>query len=461
MAATDPGGSGVAETRCKLDPATVPATFDDIPAGCAYTGAGQDMDIDGIHTLYAASQDNVGNKEIPVSQTFKLDQTKPTISLASRLPAPNGNGWNTSAVTVTWTCTDATSGVASSSVSQTLSGEGANQAATGTCTDTAGNSQSNTQTGINIDLTKPTLAPTVAPNPVAVGRHATASANATDALSGIATQGCGPVDTSSPGVRTVLCTATDKAGNSASSLATYTVGNDLRVTAVSNPPPVLLPGGRLPVTDTTTNQGAGAVGSSVTAYYLALGTTHTATDIPLTGGLRIVPGLSAGAGSTGSVLAYVPSTTPVNAYYLLACADGYSRVAEGNEKNNCLASVTPVQVTLPDLTVTAVSNPPATATRGTRFALTYTVRNVGNVPAGPFVVSSYLSRGGVNVALLSATSLTSLAAATAASATVSVTVPSVPAGVYTVNVCVDTSNLQKELNEGNNCRQSAGTLTRK
>lgn len=93
VSATDEtGGSGLAETRCVLDPGIAPATFDDLPASCAYTGAGADVSTDGTHTLYAASKDTSDNKETPVSQTFKLDQTKPGISLFSRLPAANGYG---------------------------------------------------------------------------------------------------------------------------------------------------------------------------------------------------------------------------------------------------------------------------------------------------------------------------------------------------------------------------------
>jgi probable HAF family extracellular repeat protein len=71
------GGSGVAETRCVLDPASPPASFDDFPAGCAYTGAGAEITTDGVHTLYAASKDAAGNKETPVSATVRIDQTPP------------------------------------------------------------------------------------------------------------------------------------------------------------------------------------------------------------------------------------------------------------------------------------------------------------------------------------------------------------------------------------------------
>ncbi|HEX5502791.1 MAG TPA: PxKF domain-containing protein, partial [Thermomicrobiales bacterium] len=75
------GGSGVAETRCVLDPASVPGTFADLPATpCPYLGAGAAV-ADGVHTVYAASVDNAGNAESPVrSASFQVDTTPPTLS---------------------------------------------------------------------------------------------------------------------------------------------------------------------------------------------------------------------------------------------------------------------------------------------------------------------------------------------------------------------------------------------
>ena len=52
---------------------------------------------------------------------------------------------------------------------------------------------------------------------------ATASPNATDALSGVASQSCEPVVTSSIGTKSVSCTATDSAKNTSTKSVTYTV----------------------------------------------------------------------------------------------------------------------------------------------------------------------------------------------------------------------------------------------
>src|SRR5262249_41469715 len=61
----------------------------------------------------------------------------------------------------------------------------------------------------------------VGPFPIVLGANATASANAIDAVSGVATQTCGSVDTSTAGVHTVACTATDNAGNTNTATVSY------------------------------------------------------------------------------------------------------------------------------------------------------------------------------------------------------------------------------------------------
>ena len=127
-------------------------------------------------------------------------------------------------MTATWTCSDALSGVTNASVSQTISTEGANQSATGNCVDKAGNTATDTRAGINLDMTPPTLSPLVSPSTVALKGSATASPNANDALSGVAgTPSCGAVVTTLAGTFTIDCTATDKAGNTATERAIYTV----------------------------------------------------------------------------------------------------------------------------------------------------------------------------------------------------------------------------------------------
>ena len=156
------------------------------------------------------------------SVTIKRDATAPSIS-GSASPAPNGNGWNNSDVTVSFSCSDTMSGIASCESDRILNSEGAGQSATGIAMDNAGNSASVTVSGINIDKTAPTLSPSVSPNPVVLNGSATASPNASDSLSGVASSSCDPVDASSVGTHSVNCSATDNAGNTNFASATYNV----------------------------------------------------------------------------------------------------------------------------------------------------------------------------------------------------------------------------------------------
>ena len=68
-------------------------------------------------------------------------------------------------MTVTFTCADAVSGVASCPAPVTLSSDGANQSVSRTATDRAGNSSAVSISGINIDRTAPTETATVLGTP--------------------------------------------------------------------------------------------------------------------------------------------------------------------------------------------------------------------------------------------------------------------------------------------------------
>jgi hypothetical protein len=63
----------------------------------------------------------------------------------------------------------------------------------------------------------------VSPSPVLLNGSATASPHASDATSGLASASCGALDTGAAGSKSVTCTATDQAGNTASAQATYNV----------------------------------------------------------------------------------------------------------------------------------------------------------------------------------------------------------------------------------------------
>jgi flagellar hook assembly protein FlgD len=111
---------------------------------------------------------NVGINEIEVTLRSKpgswltveiggiiTDTTPPTITAAIDPPA-NANGWNTTPVTVSFTCSDAGSGVATCPAPIVVSTDGANQQISGTAVDVAGNSASTT-VRLNVDQLAPAL----------------------------------------------------------------------------------------------------------------------------------------------------------------------------------------------------------------------------------------------------------------------------------------------------------------
>ncbi len=169
---------------------------------------------EGQHTLRFWSTDVAGNVEETREVSFGIDETSPTIG-HTQSPAANADGWNSAAVTVTFQCSDALSGVATCTGPQTVSTEGSAQTVTGTVTDNAGNSASDPAT-VSIDKTKPVITVDQLPEPTSYGWYGddvTVTFTATDALSGVKTQD--HAHTFGEGAaQTFTATATDAAGNS-------------------------------------------------------------------------------------------------------------------------------------------------------------------------------------------------------------------------------------------------------
>jgi hypothetical protein len=215
---------------------TSPATSDAVDgagtATCA-PASGTQFAL-GNTTITCDASDAAGNDA--TSTTFVVhvvDTTDPIITFVDRTAA-NVNGWNNGDVTVNWSCTDLV-GVASATVSETVSTEGENQSATGTCADTSGNTADDTQSGINIDTTAPSASAGRAPAANANGWNnsdVTVSFSGTDALSGIASCSADQVfgegaDQSASG------TCTDKAGNDSAPASISDINVDKTVPTAS------------------------------------------------------------------------------------------------------------------------------------------------------------------------------------------------------------------------------------
>jgi len=160
-------------------------------------------------------------------QVVLLALPRPTIT-ATREPAANASGWNSTDVTVTFTCSDPLSAfVGACPAPVTLSGEGAGQSASASVALKGGGTVEATVTGISIDKTAPLVVYTGNQGTYGVDERVQIVCSATDALSGVASTTCSGVDQpawqAGLGAHTLTASATDYAGNTGSASTTYTV----------------------------------------------------------------------------------------------------------------------------------------------------------------------------------------------------------------------------------------------
>jgi hypothetical protein len=128
----------------------------------------------------------------------------------------------------------------------------------------------------------------------------------------------------------------------ASATTVLVAAPDLVETAVTNPPASPAIGSGFSVTDTAHNQGNAPAAATVTRYYFSSTPGKTAASV-LLAGTRAVPGLAAGASSTGTVTAKLPNMAK-GTYFLVACANDTLTVVESNSANNCKPSTTTANV---------------------------------------------------------------------------------------------------------------------
>jgi RHS repeat-associated protein len=213
--------SGAAGTATSLTVNGTPAAI----AGGVWSIGGFDLGPDGAHALTIIGTNPAGATTITPIVTD--DTTPPTIT-AVVTPAPNAAGWNKSAATVTFTCSDATSGIATCPAPVTVTLETASQVVSGTATDRAGNQKSAIVT-VKLDTTAPSIAITAPANGTSViSPSVSVSGTVSDALSGVGGVTCNtaPATVSGgsftcvvplvAGQNTITATATDVAGNTAS-----------------------------------------------------------------------------------------------------------------------------------------------------------------------------------------------------------------------------------------------------
>ncbi|MGZ4437094.1 MAG: OmpL47-type beta-barrel domain-containing protein [Nocardioidaceae bacterium] len=197
--------SGVASTTYTVD------------GGAAQSGTSFTLSNEGDHVVTWWSTDVAGNVESTNTAHVKIDKTAPTITHAFLPQGYVDGAWTNHDVTVTFTCADGTSGVASCPGSVTKSSEGGAQLVSGTATDNAGNSATDTAS-VSIDKTPPTISG-AADRPANAAHwyndDVVVGFTADDALSGLAGRPAS-VTLGEGANQSATGTATDAAGNSAS-----------------------------------------------------------------------------------------------------------------------------------------------------------------------------------------------------------------------------------------------------
>ena len=187
---------------------------------------------------YTISDGKGGTATASVSVTVLPDTVAPVIT-ASENPVPNAAEWNNTDVTITFTCSDTASGVASCPPPATVTTDGTGQIISGTASDKAGNTKTITVL-INLDKTPPVISGSALPTPNANGWNntdVTVNFICTDATSGIATCPAPMTLTTEGANQSTDGTATDHAGNSALTHAVVNIDKNRPVIKITSPQP--------------------------------------------------------------------------------------------------------------------------------------------------------------------------------------------------------------------------------
>lgn len=144
--------------------------------------------------------------------------------------------------------------------------------------------------------------------------------------------------------------------------------------------------------------------------------------------------------------------------------DGRVDLVSADDVSNSLSVlVNTTEQTPVDLTVLAVSEPPANLAPGGSFTVTDTTTNRGDAPAPPSTTRYLLSadpiRGPGDRLLTGARAVPALGAGESSTGTRTVTVPAnVATGRYYLVACADDTSVAGDYDRANNCRTSAGTV---
>lgn len=174
-------------------------------------------------SICGTAVDTQGNSSSPSCVNLNIDKTPPTV-IPNLSPAPNAGGWETSPVTVSFTCSDSLSGVALCPSSTLISSDGANQPVSGTATDVAGNTTT-VSANVNLEQARPTISASVSPSANSSGwnnTNVTVTFTCNKSVSNITS--CTSPQTVSQGIGQVITgTVQDQAGNQATTSVTLNI----------------------------------------------------------------------------------------------------------------------------------------------------------------------------------------------------------------------------------------------
>ncbi len=240
---------------------------------------------------------------------------------------------------------------------------------------------------------------------------------------------------------------------------------NLQVSALTAIPVSQMPGGEIDLKYTVFNTSktgtTRAYNTTQLRFYYSTDTSFsTSRDTNL--GEVTIPRMNAASSYSGTFRVKLPKNAVAGTRYIFAWADITNRLPEQSNNDNGRRADITVSRAIADLEMSAWSAPATTNGAGSKIAISYTVRNLGNADAGKCVVAFYYSDTSAfsGITPLTTVLLSALRAGQTLSGKVTVVIPNnVLQGKRTIHYWIDTEKKVAELNETNNRGKRNITIT--
>lgn len=169
---------------------------------------------------------------------------------------------------------------------------------------------------------------------------------------------------------------------------------DLLLSTLEAAPNSVISGGQLTVQSVVRNEGDLSAPGFQVEFYLSVDDVIEPTDLLV--GTRTIFGLGIDQGSAQSFPYTLDASLPLGTYHFGALVDPAGAVAESDEENNSKLALGTVELYVPpppapDLVLTSLDLSPTSAAPGDTLQIDDVVKNQGDLDAGTFHVSYYLS----------------------------------------------------------------------